>query len=221
MKSCPNCARLIEDDAAFCMYCGFNFRDAELICPSCGTAVPPEASFCPKCGCKLSQGQDSYAVEPEPVRKAVPNHRKLGSLTLKAGRYLHSDQLAPGTIYVSQDHVEWSPSMLGGLMSRKVNLYYPVIRNCGIVYCGKVPVLFFQESDGNQTGFGGIGGMREGFKFNFNQQREDLKRLALYIELFRREYLNWDYLPLNGFESSVFDVSSYSDEELLEYFNLI
>ena len=71
MKSCPNCARLIEDDAAFCMYCGFNFRDAELICPSCGTAVPPEASFCPKCGCKLSQGQDSYAVEPEPVRPEV------------------------------------------------------------------------------------------------------------------------------------------------------
>lgn len=221
MKTCPNCARLIEDDASFCMYCGFKFSEAGLTCPSCGTSVPAEALFCPKCGCKLSKGQDMHDAEPQPVKKEVPSHRRRGNVSVKAGLYLYGDQCAPGTVYVNQDSIEWAPSLAGAMLARKTSLHYPVIRCCGLVQCGKLPVLMFEDSGGNQTGFACVGGMLEAFKFNFSRQREDLKMLALEIELHRREYLDWDYQPLGGFQDSLFDVSDYSDEELLQVFNLI
>jgi DNA-directed RNA polymerase subunit RPC12/RpoP len=56
MKTCPGCQAEVNDNAKFCIKCGFNIKkheeekaNQEYFCPECGTKFSGEV-FCPECG---------------------------------------------------------------------------------------------------------------------------------------------------------------------------
>lgn len=49
---CPNCNKLIEEDALFCSNCGKSFKRK---CFTCGTINEPDSSYCKTCGTRLSK----------------------------------------------------------------------------------------------------------------------------------------------------------------------
>lgn len=56
---CKNCGKTINDDSAFCSYCG---TKVENCCPSCGAVLMAGALFCSKCGTSVSS-----APAPKPA----------------------------------------------------------------------------------------------------------------------------------------------------------
>jgi len=69
MKICPNCGAENEQDATFCMSCGFDLANKKAnsvansgnICPGCKAIMSSDAVFCSKCGTKLSGNSDVQA----------------------------------------------------------------------------------------------------------------------------------------------------------------
>ena len=60
---CKKCNAKNPDNAEFCIECGCNLKQAELLksqaaykicCNSCGTEIPENAKHCPKCGVKIN-----------------------------------------------------------------------------------------------------------------------------------------------------------------------
>ncbi|MBP3507277.1 MAG: SPFH domain-containing protein [Lachnospiraceae bacterium] len=69
VNKCPNCEKLLPENAKFCMECGYKIESIstnEMICPSCGKKTPKgkfciECGFqftnrCPNCGSEIPQG---------------------------------------------------------------------------------------------------------------------------------------------------------------------
>ncbi len=50
MKKCPNCGKMVPNDAQFCPYCGHKFVSGMKKCVKCGKDIPEDAQFCPYCG---------------------------------------------------------------------------------------------------------------------------------------------------------------------------
>ena len=66
--ACPNCAKAVSADDAFCSGCGQTLVDVQkaspathMDCPSCGYAFQPGDAFCAQCGQALSA-----SVDPQP-----------------------------------------------------------------------------------------------------------------------------------------------------------
>ncbi len=68
---CPNCGAENENDATFCMSCGFDLSQPQTagegtspesnICGNCGVVLPSDAVFCSKCGTKAEARADQSA----------------------------------------------------------------------------------------------------------------------------------------------------------------
>lgn len=69
MKACPNCNAENQEEATFCLSCGYDLvqsgekqdepeEEAERDCPKCGTTNPAQSLFCTQCGNKFEvQGE--------------------------------------------------------------------------------------------------------------------------------------------------------------------
>jgi DNA-directed RNA polymerase subunit RPC12/RpoP len=79
MRSCPGCARSIDEQQfpyglAFCPYCGETLPPVEQVealryCPYCGLEQSCSPDFCPHCGKKIlvSKAAPRDRIQPEPV----------------------------------------------------------------------------------------------------------------------------------------------------------
>ncbi len=79
MFECPECNKLIPEDAAACPNCGVEFADGDVFeCPLCKTLVDINTDVCPSCGAEFGEdeveGTDEVATEPipEPVTEPIP-----------------------------------------------------------------------------------------------------------------------------------------------------
>ncbi len=82
MRSCPGCARSIDErqfpfGLAFCPYCGDNLPppgpgDGLRFCPYCGLEQACLSDFCPHCGKKIivSGGAPGEAIKSEPAPRS-------------------------------------------------------------------------------------------------------------------------------------------------------
>lgn len=81
---CPNCAQMVDDQAAFCDMCGERLRPAAGApvgasipsaggaCPTCGQAYIPGEIFCNNCGVQLPPVSVSAPPPPVAVFPAAP-----------------------------------------------------------------------------------------------------------------------------------------------------
>lgn len=61
MKTCPNCKKNNDSDAAFCGYCAAQFPPTHWTCAFCGAKVATEFEICWKCG----TGKDGTAPDKD------------------------------------------------------------------------------------------------------------------------------------------------------------
>lgn len=52
--TCPGCAKILEEDFAFCPHCGAKLHST---CPACDKPVESDWQVCPHCGKKLNTGK--------------------------------------------------------------------------------------------------------------------------------------------------------------------
>lgn len=65
---CPKCEMEINDDAAFCKYCGASLISKKPLCPKCGKENDEDAKFCEYCGTSLAVSE-TKVEEKAPVKK--------------------------------------------------------------------------------------------------------------------------------------------------------
>ena len=76
-KICPNCGKMLDDDALFCGECGTKTESNNNIqkrCPSCGTALESDSLFCPECGASVSESGNGSAAAPQMTPPPAPQN---------------------------------------------------------------------------------------------------------------------------------------------------
>ena len=80
MKTCPNCHHSLQDNAKFCIECGWKLLSNR--CPNCNMTVDEEAKFCIECGRNIQLAQLKVQKPYKPVarqfqKKETPTDNKL------------------------------------------------------------------------------------------------------------------------------------------------
>ena len=112
-QRCPNCAKSVSKDAAYCNSCGCTTSSAWSSCHKCGSSVGADSKFCWKCGTEQDPAKrqqfygdrwhrspDEFAVRVELKTPAATLHRGLqvdeGTLALVFQNGKYHGQLEPG-----------------------------------------------------------------------------------------------------------------------------
>lgn len=213
MKTCPNCKTEFEENIVFCPYCGVKLYPIEnnaAKCSSCGTEIPNGARFCPKCGIPFDIFADI----------------ELKTLSFKGAFNWGSVSTIPCTIIVNRYKVtiEWNVITRIFEFGERPEIRYKDITHAGIIVRRNTQLLCIQDSDGDQGYFSSMSMRRE-------QNREFVKRIACIIEFYRRIYWWYDEyksedqyageVSVGRFEDAVQDMSSVSNEELIEFYKSI
>ncbi len=102
MFECPECNKLIPEDAAACPNCGVEFAEGEVFeCPLCQTLVDINTDVCPNCGAEFGDEEVEEAEEaiPEPTPEPTPEPEPVKELSfaerMKAMKGESSEPAAP------------------------------------------------------------------------------------------------------------------------------
>lgn len=211
MKTCPKCHAQLVDDALFCSHCGAPVEATTLTtqtCQSCGTENPIGAKFCRECGMPFD----------------IFNDVKLKTLSFNGAFNWGSVSTLPCKIIITPYKVviEWNAFTRIFEFGDKPELPFKEITAMGIIKRRGVHLLCIQgKEDENQGFFSSISMSRD-------KNNEFVKKIAYIIELYRRKYWWYDEYktedmyagerPIGGFENDVEDITSVSNEELIEFY---
>lgn len=228
MKTCPSCHTKLEDDVKFCTNCGAKQEEETSsqtkICPSCLTAIPFEAKFCPHCA--TEQPEQDRNDEP-----GVYDEVDLRELSISCGYSYESPNAISGTVVISPIGIVFESSSKGvlGLLTTlatfgqktRMAIAFKNITHMSIMERGYS--LYIRTSDGGTHYFWGM---------SMSKAKVCVKKLAYIFELYRRMYWYYGeytegayylstYVEVGSFKKSVQDMSSVSDEELIQFFRTV